>query len=317
LSWAETVPQNEVVEIEALLEAWMVSADSGERRGTTDLHHFHNRDRKGWVWIEDRQDPVVNLSVVVAEDGRGTALSEWVSRCPQPLIGRLETVAGKDAVTLHIVDRFRLPEQVMDSRLRFNHLIMTAELVSPLVCTALARGDDALNDMQSALFGAGLAPPPLPDSLRDGLTRIGKWHWCTALVSRADLYNFPRLAGGPNAGWDRRPVFALAHVGHGVNSYALSLLVSKGPVCAFFQLAWGGLYMDPIGSGEQIASVFLRLHSLFGKLEDQSSPARYLMRYSDFEHEATFGLVDLDDPAADEEYKDMDLLFTAVAAKLR
>jgi hypothetical protein len=41
---------------------------------------------------------------------------------------------------------------------------------------------------------------------------------------------------------------AIGHVGHGINSYAITYQLVYGPVACFVQSAWGGAYMDRVAA---------------------------------------------------------------------
>lgn len=56
--------------------------------------------------------------------------------------------------------------------------------------------------------------------------------------------------------WDRRPLFALSHAGHGFNSYGLNVVCSLGPVAVVAQVGWGGAFMDPVRARTEIAQLF-------------------------------------------------------------
>jgi hypothetical protein len=55
------------------------------------------------------------------------------------------------------------------------------------------------------------------------------------------------------------PAFLLAQAGHAVNSYGLSLVTCVGPVGAFVQHAYGGIYGDRAREVAEINITYARL----------------------------------------------------------
>jgi len=86
------------------------------------------------------------------------------------------------------------------------------------------------------------------------------------------------------------------------------LFVSTGPVAAFVQHVWGGAYTDPIGALEGIAASYARLHVLFDGIAEESSPARWLLGYSDFR--MVQSLTDLDRVRAGRPFEEASEFFT-------
>ena len=109
-------------------------------------------------------------------------------------------------------------------------------------------------DLRATFTQAGLPLPPMPMALAAQLERRDDWLWSTRDVDRGLLYD-PRLiideATSPVSDY-----VAIAHAGHGVNSYFLTFQVVLGPLALFAQTAWGGVYMDATVQTEQLRVQF-------------------------------------------------------------
>lgn len=77
--------------------------------------------------------------------------------------------------------------------------------------------------------------------------------------------------------------FLLCHTGHGMNSYHLSLIVSRGPLVAFVQHGWGNVYGNSILEMEHIVALYARLHVLFEKIEGRPGPSSLLIQMPDID----------------------------------
>jgi hypothetical protein len=98
-------------------------------------------------------------------------------------------------------------------------------------------------DMKGLFEGAGLGVPPVPEHLRPDVRELRPWTFATFDIGADDLYD---LDGVLRGAVDRRDddSFAVGHVGHGVNSYAIGYQVVTRWFVVVLQLAWGGVYMD-------------------------------------------------------------------------
>lgn len=145
-------------------------------------------------------------------------------------------------------------------------------------------------DMLEALAAAGLAAPPTGNVEILDVETYGRWSWGTRHLDEGDLYMFEvetiiqeLLDGGP--------FFALAHAGHGMNSYGLNVVTARGPIAAFVQHGWGGVYTDPLQAGFRIGQTYARLHALFDRVAEPDAMPRWVMLYSEFR--GMCGIVDL------------------------
>ena len=110
-------------------------------------------------------------------------------------------------------------------------------------------------DMLSWLAEAGLACPPLA-GMEQQIHTHGSRRWGTRVdydERRLYLFDVEMIV---NWAAEAEPFFALNHDGHGVNSYGLSLAVRVGPLVAFVQHLFGGLYTEPVASRVAIASTY-------------------------------------------------------------
>jgi hypothetical protein len=156
-----------------------------------------------------------------------------------------------------------------------------------------ATGGDALRDLWSVLGDGGVAAPPVPTRCRDSLRALGPWWWGSLLFHPFSLYMFDAVEDLVDH-WDRAPLFAMSHAGHGVNSYGLNVITAAGPVAACVQHGFGGAYSDPVEDLEQIAATYARLHQVLAAADGDDSPARWLLLFSNFR--GICQLVDLDSP---------------------
>lgn len=118
-------------------------------------------------------------------------------------------------------------------------------------------------DMVTALTGAGLAVPPL-EGLGHVLT-FGPSSWGTYEPDPLAMYMFNEqvLRGALARGGDQLMV---SHGGHGINSWALTTVLIRGPLAAYVQHPWGGLYGDVLARRLAIGATYARPHTLVEQL---------------------------------------------------
>jgi hypothetical protein len=171
------------------------------------------------------------------------------------------------------------------------------------------------------LSTTGISVPPLGSVSEREIDTYGEWHWGSRYVDPFDLYMFDvqrvaKLLLGHGH------VFALAHQGHGINSYGLNLVTSAGPIAAFVQHGWGGVYTDPVSSVTAIDSTYARLHVLMREaVKHEDCALRWLLLFSGFRGVcAILDLRDLQFTTSWEErleaYDSESALFSAVASKI-
>jgi hypothetical protein len=260
-----------------------------------DVWEFLFSDRGGWLWLEKTAaDPIAHLSLLLADgDEVGDQIRDLLERVPPPAFCELDHFVEDDGEYVRVVARFPVV-QGSEAISRYLHrLAAIADLVTEsLAGRDLRKGADALVDLWATLGDAGVAPPPVPPQCREQLTVLGPWWWGSALMHPIAMYMFDAsedLLGS----WDRGPLFALSHAGHGINSYGLSLAVASGPVAAFVQHSFGGGYADPVRDLDDIAMTYGRLHQVIAATQaDAGTPARWLLLMSNYR--MVYQLVDLE-----------------------
>ena len=167
----------------------------------------------------------------------------------------------------------------------------TAETARALHAAWLNRNEDGRN-LVATLASAGIALPPLGPLSKSAIHTYGAWSWGSRYVPPFVLYMF-------EVGFVARQLiehgrfFALAHAGHGINSYGLNLVTTAGPVAAYVQHGYGGGYADPVWDLVHINATYSRLHVLLKAAQEQPTmPVRWLLVYSQFR--GGNGLIDLD-----------------------
>jgi hypothetical protein len=91
---------------------------------------------------------------------------------------------------------------------------------------------------------AGLLLPPVPSGLRAKFRRLDEWLYGSRAVIPLAMYLFePYLLEAIHS---KVPDYvAIGHLGHGINSYAITYQLVYGSIACFTQTAWGGVYGDP------------------------------------------------------------------------
>jgi hypothetical protein len=178
------------------------------------------------------------------------------------------------------------------------------------------------SDLATTLGTSGIAVPPLGPAAADSqLYTYGAWSWGSRYLPPFLLYMF-EVGVVTRQVVDSGPLFALAHAGHGINSYGLNLVTTGGPVAVFVQHGYGGAYTDPVRSLIDINATYARLHVLLGATRQiETDQVRWLLLYSQFRD--IVGIVDLDkvragtpDKEAFEPVEDEAQLFETIAGRL-
>jgi hypothetical protein len=135
-------------------------------------------------------------------------------------------------------------------------------------------------DMLTALGASGIAVPPLGDLQLSAIETFEPWSWGTRHFDEEEVLYMFRTGVVADAIADEGPFFALCHAGHGMNSYALNLVTRRGPVAAFVQHGWGGVYMDSLQATFRINQTYARLHALFDNVAEPAAEVRWILMYS-------------------------------------
>ncbi len=130
-------------------------------------------------------------------------------------------------------------------------------------------------DLVATLTEASLPLPPLPAELAWDLERRDAWFWSTRDLDRSQLYDpelLIREATHPVPDY-----LALAHVGHGMNSYFLTYQLVSGPLALFAQVAWGGALTVEEAEVKQVRLTFEAIASLLAAAHSRR-PVRHDLR---------------------------------------
>jgi len=152
-------------------------------------------------------------------------------------------------------------------------------------------------DMVKTLTHAGLVVPPLGATGPDEICKLGPWHWGTRNLDRfRDLYLFDVQSVAQDI-VEHGPLFAVSHGGHGINSYALSV-VTTAPSCdvAYFtQHGIFGGYSDFHQDRAFTNATSLEVAEAWARLEEEPKIER--VRWLAYRSSLRFhlgGIVDLD-----------------------
>lgn len=130
---------------------------------------------------------------------------------------------------------------------------------------------NGFTDMIKTLTEADLPVPPVPESMRPLILRRGGWFWSTVDISGSRMYGGRVRRGGTAE--DFGDMFALANVGHGLNSYFLSYALTYRGERIAARYPWGGVYSDRERDRRRIVEGFEELRNRVGGLEQPTEEA--------------------------------------------
>lgn len=116
-------------------------------------------------------------------------------------------------------------------------------------------------DMVLTLAKDRLPAPPVPARLRPWIVRLANWCWATYDADGTDLY-----AGKPPTKM-KPDLFACAHVGHGLNSYFLTLVVVINGNYLGGQVAYGSMIFDTTPGRHAVARQWTEWQEALDRLE--------------------------------------------------
>lgn len=154
-------------------------------------------------------------------------------------------------------------------------------------------------DFLQTLASASILAPPTGVAELSEVESFGRWSWGTRQLDEEGLYMFAAESVAREL-LDNGPLFALCHAGHGMNSYGLNLVTARGPIGAFVQHGWGGVYTDALQAVFRVNQTYARLHQLFDRIADPKADLRWLLLYSEFR--GVCGVLDLEQYAATESF---------------
>ena len=132
-----------------------------------------------------------------------------------------------------------------------------------------------MTDLENAvsLFKeSGLPFPTIPEALAARLEERERWLFSTREI-REGPYSLAHYV--EEAAEDDVDDYAvLAHSGHGVNSYALQYYLVYRNLRLFLHLGWGGAYMDPAVTADQIRECFALADEIVAAVETLTGPQK-------------------------------------------
>jgi hypothetical protein len=148
-------------------------------------------------------------------------------------------------------------------------------------------------DLVATLGSAGIALPPLGGIAPEDVHTYGAWAWGSRYLPPFVLYMFEVDLVAQQL-IEHGPLFAMAHAGHGINSYGLNIVTTcpSGAVAAYVQHGYGGGYANPVADLININATYSRLHVLWGAAGEGPGEVRWLLVYSQFR--GIWGVLDLD-----------------------
>jgi hypothetical protein len=251
-------------------------------------------ESRGVFWLDDGPEDTAGRLRVEADMARsaGGAVEDQVAALPKRLDGATgSSRTGEDHhAWAEVAFRFD-PDDVGHFTRHLDQVAGSAQYISTVPETELATGRAALTDMWSTLGAAGLAAPPVPDACTERVTRFSDWWWGDVLALPVEMYQLWTVQNMLES-WDREPLFAMCYTGYGFNSYALNVAVAAGPVAAFVQHEFGGVFSDPIRDRAEIAATYSRLYEVLAAAQELDGPARWMLVVSSFRH--LYQVIDLE-----------------------
>ena len=151
-----------------------------------------------------------------------------------------------------------------------------------------SRRDDfpGVRQAKALLKDAGLPFPPIPSELARRFVKRDTWVFASRPLKiwPYNIREYVKQTERPSV----TDYVALAHAGHGINSYALHYYLVRKPLFLFLQLAWGGVYMDSRKTTVQIDRCFRLCAGVIEATEEavlkdrEFKRARFMVVGSDF-----------------------------------
>jgi hypothetical protein len=123
----------------------------------------------------------------------------------------------------------------------------------------------AASAAQSLFEKENLPFPPVPAHLAASLQQVQPAMFATRSLP-STLYDLRYYLGEVAEQPDLPDYAALGFDGHGTNSWAAHYYVITGKLALFFQLPWGGVYLDPDPARAEITELFRRAAALQDKM---------------------------------------------------
>jgi len=138
------------------------------------------------------------------------------------------------------------------------------------------KGAASESEARELFESAGLLLPHVPGPLLPTFHRIDQWLYGSRDIDFWDMYSFWKYPLEALLG-DAPEYVAIGHVGHGVNSYAITYQLVCGPVACFVQSAWGGIYMDSKVATAATRDALRKCSQLASLIEDVADSGRRLL----------------------------------------
>ena len=231
------------------------------------------RDRRG----------MFRASYFIAVDPDSLEAEQWVAEHDDVPYGEVQIIDNADGTAIRLLVELPFDEH--------QQIWTTAQTARALHAGWLNRNEGG-TDLIATLGAAGIALPPLGPISQSAVHTYGAWSWGSRYVSPFVLYMFEAELVARHL-IEHGPFFALAHAGHGINSYGLNLVTTSGPVAAYVQHGYGGGYSNPVSDLIHINATYSRLHVLLRAADEApAKELRWLLVFSSFR--GAIGIVDLD-----------------------
>lgn len=222
-------------------------------------------------------------SYFIAVDPDPQEAEQWVAEHDDIPDGEVQIIEAGDSTTIRLLVELPFDE---------HHQIWTTAQTARALHAGWLNRNEGDADLIATLGAAGIALPPLGPIPRSAVHTYGAWSWGSRYIPPYDLYRFDVELVARHL-VEHGPFFALAHSGHGTNSYGLNLVTTSGPVAAYVQHGYGGAYSNPVSDLIDINATYSRLHVLLrAAQETPATEVRWLLVFSFFGR--PIGIVDLD-----------------------
>lgn len=226
----------------------------------------------------------LRASFFITYDPDPIEAEEWVIANPDLAYAEAQHIDLADGAALRVLVELPFDEQ---------HQLWLAAQTARALHAAWTSRHEGGSDVVARLGSAGLALPPLGSVALDEVRTYGPWSWGSRYIPPIVLYMFEAELIARQL-IDHGPMFAMAHAGHGLNSYGLNLVTTcpSGVVAAYVQHGYGGVYANPVEDLIDINATYSRLRVLWQATEEREpETVRWLLLYSQFR--GTCGLLDL------------------------
>lgn len=154
--------------------------------------------------------------------------------------------------------------------------------------------------MCSTFRSRQLTVPPVPQSLRHRLTKLGDWRWVTRGDDPIRLYTLDTALVKRLLAVDLTEQVQVVHSGHGINSYAITYCLGYRGVSLVVQVGWGGVYLDREAAAARLSRALDGCATLVEQVEalgwDHHVGPRLVCLTSDIRRQALCGWIPVPQP---------------------